>query len=243
MSDTVHAQSPEPQPLKLREFRVYPFTEADDLIDFAESRKGLLVAVNAEKMGRANRTVVEIINSNIGYCDGVGPVMAARQKGARVNKIAGCELWLHIIERYHSSKTFYIIGATEEVHRATIEKLRRQYPDIKIVGHRNGYIGTEAERAAVIDDVVVKRPDVVFVAMGSPVQEILMEEMNRRHRAIYQGLGGSFDVYTGAVTRAPRWWRDHNLEFAYRFVTQPAKRLRRDVVYLKFAWWLLWRNF
>ena len=49
------------------------------------------------------------------------------------------------------------------------------------------------------------KPDVVFVAMGSPKQELLMEEMSEKHPAIYQGLGGSFDVYTGRVERAPKW--------------------------------------
>ena len=229
--------------VKLRGVWVYPFTKADDLIDFADARKGLLVAVNAEKMGRHNPRIFEIINNNIGYCDGVGPVMAARQKGASVEKIAGCELWLKIVERFHHSRTFYIIGAREDVHQATIAKLKSLYPDIKIVGHRNGYIKTDDERAALIHDVVAKKPDVVFVAMGTPTQEMLMQEMNARHPAIYQGLGGSFDVFTGKVNRAPRWWREHNLEFAYRFVTQPHKRIKRDVVYLKFAWWLLRRDF
>lgn len=129
-----------------------------------------------------------------------------------------------------------------EVHRATIEKLTAQYPGIKIVGHRDGYLRTEAERTTLVDDVVAKRPDVVFVAMGSPVQEILMSEMLKRHKAVYQGLGGSFDVYTGKVKRAPKWWLDHNLEAAYRLLRQP-KRIKRDIVYLRFIWWLMLNKF
>ena len=78
--------------------------------------------------------------------------------------------------------------------------------------------------------------------MGSPKQEILMADMLKRHRAVYQGLGGSFDVYTGAVQRAPRWWIDHNLEFAYRLLRQP-KRLRRNLKYIPFVWWLIARRF
>lgn len=221
---------------------VYPFADADALIDFADARKGILVAVNAEKIANATEATRNIINSNIGYCDGVGAVMAARQKGAAPNKIAGCELWLHIIERFHSSHSFYIIGATEKVHVSTIAKLRSLYPDINIVGHRNGYLRDEAERLALIDDVVARKPDIVFVAMGSPAQELLMGRMFERHPAIYQGLGGSFDVFSGAVPRAPRWWLDHNLEFAYRLLRQP-KRIKRNLVYFKFAWWLLGRKF
>lgn len=78
----------------------------------------------------------------------------------------------------------------------TVEKLRSEYENIRIVGYRNGYIKTDDEKRRLIDDILEKKPDVVFVAMGSPKQELLMEEIQQRHRAIFQGLGGSFDVYT-----------------------------------------------
>ena len=75
------------------------------------------MAVNAEKILNATDQTRDIINSNIAYCDGSGAVLAARQKGAlSANKIAGCELWLKIIGRYHSQKSFYIIGASPEVN-------------------------------------------------------------------------------------------------------------------------------
>ena len=116
---------------------------------------------------------------------------------------------------------------------ATVEKLKKEFEGIRIVNYRNGYLKTPEERKALIEDIAEKKPDVVFVAMGSPKQELLMEEMLERHPAIYQGLGGSFDVYTGAVKRAPKWWVDHNLEFAYRLIRQPS-RIKRQVHLLKF---------
>lgn len=231
------------QKIKLRQLEVYPFDDAEKLIDFADGRKGILVAVNALKIANANEVTIPIINNNIGYCDGAGAVMAARQKGATgCSKIAGCELWLKIIERYHGKRSFYLVGASPKVHQAVIDKLRSEYPDIDIAGHRDGYIADSAARQALIDDVARTKPDFVFVAMGSPKQEILMADMLKRHRAVYQGLGGSFDVYTGAVQRAPRWWIDHNLEFAYRLLRQP-KRLGRNLKYIPFVWWLIARRF
>ncbi len=227
----------------LRGVKVYPFADADELIDYADARKGILVAINAEKILNANPTTLAIINSNIAYCDGAGAVKAARQKGASPQKIAGCELWLKIIARfYDKGRTFYIIGATPEVHEATVERLRADFPGINIVGHRDGYLRTPEEREALIADVAAKRPDFVFVAMGSPTQEILMGEMMQRHKAVYQGLGGSYDVYTGKVKRAPQWWLDHNLEAAYRLIKQP-KRIKRNIRYVQFLWWLLWKKF
>ena len=106
------------------------------------------------------------------------------------------------------------------------------------MGYRNGYITTDEEKRRLIDDIVEKKPDVVFVAMGSPKQELLMEEIQQRHRAIFQGLGGSFDVYTGHVQRAPKWWVEHNLEFAYRLIKEP-KRIKRQIHLVKYAWWLM----
>ena len=223
----------------IRGVELYPFSSVDEIIDFADENKGILVAVNAEKILNANETTIPIINNNIGYCDGSGAVLAAKKKGAKnACKIAGCELWLHIINRFHGKKTFYLIGAKPQVIEEVIAKLKTEYPDIDIIGHRDGYIKTDKERQALIDDIADKKPDVVFVAMGSPKQEILMSDMLKRHRAIYQGLGGSFDVYSGHQKRAPKWWIDHNMEFAYRLIKQP-KRITRNIHFVKYAYWLV----
>lgn len=219
---------------------VHPFASADELMEYVDGHKGILVAINAEKILHATDETRSIINRNIGYCDGAGAVRAMKQKGYKnATKIAGCELWLKIIARYENEKTFYLIGAKPEVIAATEKKLREEFPNIRIVGCRDGYIRSEQEKMLLIDDISLKKPDVVFVAMGSPKQELLMEEMQRRHpNAIYQGLGGSFDVYTGNVERAPKWWVDHNMEFAYRLIKEP-KRIKRQIHLVKFAYWLL----
>lgn len=229
--------------IKIRGVEVFPFTSVDQLIEHADRNKGILVAVNADKVLWATDETRSIINSNIGYCDGAGAVLALKKRGAsNTVRIAGCDLWLEIVKKLHSSHSFYLIGAREDIHNEVVEKLRREYPGINIVGHRNGYIKTAEERAALIDDVAAKKPDVVFVAMGSPKQELLMRDMLDRHKAIYQGLGGSFDVYSGHQSRAPKWWCDHNLEFLYRLIIRP-KRIKHDIYKAKFAWWLLTNNF
>ena len=223
------------QNVYLNGVRVYAFVSHEELLDHVEREKGLLVAINAEKILHATDQTRGIINRNIGYCDGIGAVMAMKKKGYKeVVKIPGCELWLKIIASlYQSDKTFYLVGGKQEVIEATVNKLKAEFEGIRIVAYRNGYIQTEEERRNLIEDVAVKKPDVVFVAMGSPKQELLMEEMLERHPAIYQGLGGSFDVYTGNVKRAPKWWVDHGLEWAYRLVKQPS-RIKRQIYLVKF---------
>lgn len=225
--------------VRLNRVEAFPFSSADELMEYVDQHKGILVAVNAEKILHSTPQTEAIINGNIGYCDGVGAVKAMHQRGYKeVKKIAGCELWLKIISKYASTKTFYLVGGKQEVIEETVEKLRRDYPGVNIVGYRNGYIKTEQERQQLISQIEAQKPDVVFVAMGSPKQELLMGDMIKVNPAIYQGLGGSFDVYTGHVQRAPKWWVDHNVEFAYRLLKEPS-RIRRQIHLVKFFWWLL----
>ena len=214
---------------------VYPFTSHEELLSFVSNHKSILVAINAEKILHATDQTRSIINRNIGYCDGFGAVMALRKKGYRdVIKIPGCELWLKIIAMtYSEDKTYYLVGGKQEVIEQTVTKLKMDFPGIQIVNYRNGYIKTDEERQALITDIKLKKPDIVFVAMGSPKQELLMEEMPEVHPAISQGLGGSFDVYTGNVKRAPSWWVDHNLEWAYRLIKEPA-RIKRQIHLIRF---------
>ncbi len=214
--------------------KVYAFGSFDEIIDYVEERKGLLVAINAEKILHATDETRGIINRNIGYTDGIGAVKALKSHGVNAVKIPGCELWLKIVERLsQKGKSFYLVGSKQEVIDETVAKLRQEYSGVNIVGYRNGYLRSDEEKQALLDDIAAKKPDVVFVAMGSPKQELLMEEMLERHEAIYQGLGGSFDVYTGHIERAPKWWVDHNLEFAYRLVRQPS-RIKRQIYLVKF---------
>lgn len=218
---------------------IYPFESVQQICNFANTHSGILIAINAEKVLNATPETRAIINRNIGYCDGAGPLMVLHRRGYQgAIKVAGCELWLSIVEQFYPTKTFYLVGGKQTVIDETVRKLRAQFKGIQIVGYRNGYLQSEDERQKLIDDVAAKKPDVVFVAMGSPKQELLMEAMLQHHRAIYQGLGGSFDVYTGHVKRAPQWWIRHNVEWLYRLIHQPS-RIKRQIILFKFAKFLI----
>lgn len=223
----------------LNGMKVFPFSSSKELLKYVDSNKGILVAVNAEKVTKATNETRTIVNDNIGYADGAGVVVAMHKMGRpQAVRIAGCDLWLDIIKESFQEKTFYLIGGKQAVIDDTINKLYKEFEGINILGYRNGYIQTDEEREELIRDVAEKRPDVVYVAMGSPKQEFLMADMMKVHPAIYQGLGGSFDVYTGRVKRAPIWWQKHNIEFLYRFLKQP-QRYKREYYRLKFLFWLM----
>lgn len=212
----------------------YAPNSRDELIDFAVDNKKILVAVNAEKILHATDQSRAIINRNLGYPDGIGAVWALRKKGHKKTvKIPGCELWLDLIQKHYKDKSFYLVGGKEEVINATINQLKSEFSGINICNFRNGYLKTEEEEIALIEDIKKHRPDVVFVAMGSPKQELLMERIQKEHQAVYQGLGGSFDVYTGNVKRAPNWWVKNNLEWTYRLLNQPS-RIKRQIHLVRF---------
>lgn len=228
---------------KLNGLNTYSPVSRKELIEYAINNKKILVAVNAEKILHATINSRNLINRNLGYPDGIGAVMGLKQKGIKeVVKIPGCELWLDIIKTYYKECTFYLVGGKEEIIQETVSKLVKQFPGIKILNYRNGFIKTGEEKEELIADVAIKKPDVVFVAMGSPRQELLMEEMQQKHPALYQGLGGSFDVFTGNVERAPKWWVNNNLEWAYRLVKQPS-RIKRQVHLVKFFYLLKMNKF
>ena len=219
--------------------QIWGFDSRQQLINLAFETKKILVAINAEKIMHATDEIRRLVNNNIGYADGFGAVWALKKKGFRdAMKIPGCELWLDIVRSTFQNKTFYLVGGKQEIIDATVSKLHNEFPGIQIVNYHNGYLESIEKISLLIDDVAARKPDVVFVGMGSPKQELLMEQMQHRHAAVYQGLGGSFDVYTRFVKRAPGWWVRNNLEWAYRLVRQPA-RIKRQLFLVKFLILLL----
>ncbi|WP_298900403.1 WecB/TagA/CpsF family glycosyltransferase [uncultured Psychroserpens sp.] len=212
----------------------YAPTSREALMKYAFDNHKIMVAVNAEKILHATDESRKLINRNLGYPDGIGAVWALQKKGAKdVVKIPGCELWLDVVGQYYTTKSFYLVGGKQEIIEDTVTQLKSQFDGINICNFRNGYIKTDAEELALIEDIKIHKPDVVFVAMGSPRQENLMERIQKEHQAVYQGLGGSFDVYTGHVKRAPEWWVKNNMEWTYRLLSQPS-RIKRQIHLVRF---------
>jgi UDP-N-acetyl-D-mannosaminouronate:lipid I N-acetyl-D-mannosaminouronosyltransferase len=219
----------------INDIKTYSFKSKNELIEFVNDKKTILIAINAEKIIYAKKSLSEIIKKNIGYPDGIGAVWALKKRGFKdAIKIPGVELWLDIIEKYNNNKSFYLVGAKQDVIFKTVEKLKNNYPGIEILNYRNGYFNSVEEKYQLFDDIKNAKPDVVFVAAGSPNQELLMEEMFEHYPALYMGLGGSFDVYSGNVKRAPQFWINLHMEWFYRLIKQP-RRLKRQFNLIRFA--------
>jgi len=188
--------------------------------------------MNAEKVLKNDKKLNEIVNNNIGYPDGVGAVMALKQKGLDAIKIPGAEFWLDIVNEFYKNKTFYFVGSTNDVIKKTVEKLKQEYPDINILGYRDGYLKDDDEKK-LKDDLLKLKPSIIFIAQGSPRQEYLMDRLYQIYPALYMGLGGSFDVYCGLKKRAPKFFLNYHLEWLYRLIKEPT-RIRRQIVLIKF---------
>jgi len=216
----------------INNYKINAFESKEIFLKEIENNKTILVAMNAEKIIKNDEKLRTIVNNNIGYPDGIGAVLALHHKGAKAIKIAGSEFWLDIVNRFHRTKKFYLIGSTEKVIQSTVKRLQREYPKIQIVGYQNGFF-KKGDKERLIKSLQTTKPDIVFVAQGSPRQEFLMEDLSQKYPALYMGLGGSFDIYGGDKKRAPHFFLKLELEWFYRLLKEPT-RVGRQLALVKF---------
>ena len=118
----------------------------------------------------------------------------------------------------------YLFGAKQEVIEKMQEKIKKDYPQIQLLGAKNGY--TE-DKQKVFEEIEKLQPDVVLVALGAPMQEkIIYQNLKKFQKGIFIGVGGSLDVLSGSKKRAPKIFIKLNLEWLYRIALHP-KRWKR----------------
>jgi UDP-N-acetyl-D-mannosaminouronate:lipid I N-acetyl-D-mannosaminouronosyltransferase len=224
----------EMQSTLIRGVRAYAFPSRRQLLALAANETGLLIALNAEKLARMSPELRAIVNQHVGYADGYGAVLAMRRKGLRTVRYPGSELWLDLLQRTAGSRRVYLLGSTQPVIDRTVTRLRETIPGINITGARHGFFSADDDFDAFAAELASQQPDIVLVAMGSPLQERVMARLYQSVPARYVGLGGSFDVYVGDRRRAPSYLQRIGLEWLYRFYENP-QRLPRLPAYLRFA--------
>ena len=203
----------------------------------AARRKGWAVAINPEKIQAAGKDAAlrELLNSaDLKICDGVGAAVGVRWlHGRSIPRVTGIQLFFDLISAAaEQGWKVFLLGASEESSTGAFEKLKQDYPGLKLVGRRNGYF---EDAAAVVKDINAAAPDLLFVAMGSPRQEYWIG----KHQAALDvpfcmGVGGTLDVVSGNAKWAPAICRKTGTEWFYRLVTDP-RRWRRQLVLPAFA--------
>lgn len=191
-----------------------------------------LMGVNADKINlcQKNEKLKEIVNGcGIINADGASVILASRYlKQNLPERVAGVDLMLDLISLSEKKNyTVFLLGAEEEVVQETKIKLLNLYPDLKIVGVRNGYFKND-EWDSILDEIEDVNPDFVFVGITSPKKEYIVDYFQKKgSKAVYMGVGGSFDVISGKLKRAPLWMQKSNLEWLYRVIQEPKRLFKR----------------
>lgn len=198
--------------------------------DLKNEHKRFIITVNPETLmlSESDAELKNILDNktNSFVPDGIAIVKAARKVGVNVTeRITGIDIAEYLLKLANENKySIYLFGAKEEVINTLIAKIKKEYPNINILGYSNGYV---KDRDLVMQDVLKKKPDICMVALGIPYQEkIIAKYFTKVKKGIFIGVGGSFDVLSGTKKRAPKIFIKLNLEWLYRIVTEPS-RLKR----------------
>ncbi|MFV0498618.1 MAG: WecB/TagA/CpsF family glycosyltransferase [Bacilli bacterium] len=173
-----------------------------------------------------------INNSDFRIADGAGIVFAVKKIYKKnIDRITGIDLMTEIIKNYANKKVF-LYGAKPKVAEQVKELLNKKYNSL-IVGTVDGY---EKDQNKIINEINDSRAEILFVGLGCPKQEywIYENQYKLENVKLLMGVGGSFDVLSGNVKRAPVIIQKINLEWLYRLIKQP-KRIFRQTALAKYV--------
>lgn len=201
----------------------------------AEGNPTQHVVINASKINlmEDDSKLAQIVNScPLINADGASVVWAAKRLGIPLKeRVTGCDLFqkLMAVSEKKGYKVF-LFGAKEEVVTKVKAIYEQQYPNIQIVGYRNGYF-TEKDEPQIVKQMRDSEADMMFVAFSSPKKEYWVSKyLNEINIPFVMGVGGSFDIVAGVTKRAPIWFQEHGLEWFYRFVQEPRRMWKRYII-------------
>lgn len=157
--------------------------------------------------------------------DGAGILWASRLLRTPItHKVSGVDLVAHLCRlSAEQGYRLFFLGAAPNVAEEAAAKLRERYPGAQIVGTRDGFFKPEQE-PQVLAQIKAAAPDVLLVAFGIPKQEKWIARYKETLGVpVSIGIGGSFDVYSGRVKRAPVFMQKHGFEWLHRLASNPKK--------------------
>jgi N-acetylglucosaminyldiphosphoundecaprenol N-acetyl-beta-D-mannosaminyltransferase len=163
--------------------------------------------------------------------DGAGIVFGGRFLGISIpQRVAGIDLFHELLAYGESSgRSVYLLGATQEVIERAVTNLRALYPRLTIAGFHHGYFWKE--EAAMVTKIRESGAEMLFVGIGSPLKERFIDRWRSDLGVRFaMGVGGTFDVVSGKVRRAPLWMQRAGLEWFFRVLQEPRRMWRRYLV-------------
>ena len=198
----------------------------DDAVEYAKSKRGQVVTINPEMLEYAqkNADFANIIkNAELVIPDGIGVQLGLKILGHDVKRIPGIEFAKRMLAEFEGHPVA-LIGAKPEIIQKTVENLKKEFSKLNLVYVQDGYF---ADTEKVLNETADTKPELVLAALGSPKQEEFIYALkNRLPQTLMIGVGGSFDVWSGVVERAPEIYQKLGLEWLYRTLKEP-KRFKR----------------
>lgn len=192
-------------------------------------------AISATKVVKARKDLFlkrSIEESHLVNVDGQGVVWAANLLKIPVpERVTGIDLmWELVAVSQKKGYRLYLLGATQNILDALINRIKAEYPKTVIAGAHHGYF-SEMDAGNIAKKIAAANVDILFVGMPTPRKEVFiqkyLQEMNL-HFAM--GVGGSFDVLSGKIRRAPQWMQKSGLEWFFRLLQEPKRLFLRYTI-------------
>lgn len=154
--------------------------------------------------------------------DGVGVKIALKLNGFNLDRIPGIDFAKRLLKECDDENIpVAIIGAKEEIISKAIENLKKEFSQLNLVYSHNGYFNNDEE---IYNELKNTSPKLILIAMGSPRQEkFIFNSKKVLNPCLMVGIGGSLDVWSGNIKRAPEIYQKLGLEWLYRTITQPSR--------------------
>lgn len=185
-----------------------------------------VVQIQHDKELAAAVAACDIIN-----IDGAGVVFGGRFLGKKIpERVAGIDLFENLLAyAEQAGRSVYLLGAMPDVIENTVRVIRRDYPKLRIAGHHHGYFWKE--EAQVVEQIRQSGAEMLFVGIASPLKEQFINRWRSQLGVLFaMGVGGSFDVVSGKILRAPLWMQRMGLEWLFRVLQEPRRLWRRYLI-------------
>jgi N-acetylglucosaminyldiphosphoundecaprenol N-acetyl-beta-D-mannosaminyltransferase len=204
-----------------------------------------IVTINSEMAMQAqdNLELASVIcQAELVIPDGSGVVLFMRSQGIKINRCPGIELAELVVElAAQEGLSIFLIGGAVGVTKTVVAKWQSKYGNkIAIAGEWDGFFDAH-QAQQLLAELELKQPQIILVGLGVPRQEFWIRD--HRHlcpTALWIGVGGSFDIWSGLKNRAPKWLRNNHLEWVYRLYKEPW-RAKRMLALPQFVFAVIWQ--
>ena len=216
--------------------------EANQQIHHSVVNAGKVVLMQHDKKLEESVLEASLINA-----DGQAIVWAASFLGEFLpERVSGIDLMQNLVEKsFEKGYKCFFFGAQEKVVSNLVQNYSKLYSKDIIAGFCHGFYDSINEKN-IVNEIVSSEANILFVAMSSPKKEIFLNKYKEELKDInfIMGVGGSFDVISGKIKRAPIYMQKIGLEWFYRFLQEPKRMWKRYFFgNLKFIYLILKKKF